>query len=423
MSKVNIDSLKDLIELIDRTNKEAKKLGENSITLNVTGMHGTGKTSVVKHIASSLGYKTITVDLSQFSDPADLAGVPSERYTVSYTENGETKEVKTVKSMLDFYMKNGAELIKVETVFSPPDWVIKAHELSKVGQKACVLFDDFTRNQNLMQAVMRILLEGKNNAWEFPDDTFIVCTSNPSNSGVNGVYYDVAAVDSAQSDRYRTVTFEFDMKAWLRHYGSKRFNNDILYFLEHHSTSLLGVFSIRELTDVFRLVQNIPNYNDYEKLLEKPENLLLLKNTLGTVKKSLDLYNMWQAYITSAGKDLLTREQLFEMKEKELIEHWDTCKLKYVDMFSKNKDVVLNLPPLALMSLSIPVYIEDKLNSVTKSNDKAKLKEKLINRLAFYVEEGLFPTSNLLHLFVQIQKLGLNINSNVIIRNFIAQNN
>ncbi len=78
------------------------KKGEKSITVEIKGDHGIGKTEIVKQVAKKAFGKEgsfIYLSMAQFEDPADFVGYPKQEILVE-RKNGEKVERLRIQPQL-----------------------------------------------------------------------------------------------------------------------------------------------------------------------------------------------------------------------------------------------------------------------------------------------------------------------------------
>jgi hypothetical protein len=142
--------------------------------LCIWGMHGIGKTELVREFARSKDYQFVYIAPAQFEEMGDLLGMPR-------IEDGVTR-------------------------FVAPDWVPE-----KEGP-GIFLIDDVNRaDDRILRGIMQLLQNYELVSWRLPKGWMIVLTANP-----DGGDYSVSAMDDAMLTRMMHVTMEFDVKVWAR---------------------------------------------------------------------------------------------------------------------------------------------------------------------------------------------------------------
>ena len=146
--------------------------------LCIWGMHGIGKTQLVKDFAKDRNYAFAFLSAAQIEEVGDLIGFP-----MSVEENG-----------------------KKITKYATPEWVPMQEG------PGILLIDDFNRcDDRIIRAMMNVLQNYEMVSWKIPENWMIVLTANP-----DGGDYSVTALDDAVITRMMHVSMEFDVKAWAR---------------------------------------------------------------------------------------------------------------------------------------------------------------------------------------------------------------
>lgn len=176
-SKVNADQANRVLDHFARRFLHGGT-AEHPTPLCIWGMHGIGKTELVRDFAASHGYAFTYIAPAQFEEMGDLLGMP-------HTEG------------------QGGELI---TKFAPPDWV-PLHDGPGI-----FLIDDVNRaDDRILRGIMQLLQNYELASWKMPSQWMIVLTANP-----DGGDYSVTTMDDAMITRMIHLTMEFEVKAWAR---------------------------------------------------------------------------------------------------------------------------------------------------------------------------------------------------------------
>lgn len=252
--------LKDLIE----ANDEIMKGGNNPVSVSVIGVHGIGKTTVVRELAQDLNRDFFKLNLAQITEPSELIGFYSKQYEIN--KNKETLWV--TEGMIPEYYKEGYKPTgSIKTTPCPPDWVVNLKE------NGILFLDDFSRgNSLLMQSVMEICNEGTMIGWDLGAKKIQVILSENPDDGE----YNVQSVDAAHGSRMSKIHMIWDAKDWAERAEKikldERLINFVLYMPEllenkkSEGISASNNVSPRMMDKFFSLVSTIP---DFEKNLDK----------------------------------------------------------------------------------------------------------------------------------------------------------
>lgn len=152
---------------------------ERPTPICVWGLHGIGKTELVRDLALAKGCDFVYIAPAQFEEMGDLVGMP----------------------------KIAVDRVKGEvTRFIAPEWVPKNEG------PGILLLDDVNRaDDRILRGIMQLLQNYAVVSWSLPAKWLIVLTANPDNGD-----YSVTTLDDAMLTRMLHVTLEFDVHAWAR---------------------------------------------------------------------------------------------------------------------------------------------------------------------------------------------------------------
>ncbi len=192
-AKLDSESVTRALDHIFRTNlaNEEKSAPDSSGTngkrptpVCIWGLHGIGKTAIVKSFANENGWKFRYCAPAQFEEMGDLNGLPVKNDPNPDIVGDET------------------------TIYMPPDWVPSEDDVGP----GILLLDDLNRaDDRILRGIMQLLQEFEMFAWKLPPKWQIVCTANPE-----GGDYSVSTMDDAMITRMLHLTMIFDLKAWSR---------------------------------------------------------------------------------------------------------------------------------------------------------------------------------------------------------------
>jgi MoxR-like ATPase len=158
--------------------------GKRPTPICIWGLHGIGKTAIVKSFAAANGWKFRYCAPAQFEEMGDLHGLP--------VRNDPNPEVQ------------GDET----TIYMAPEWVPRLEDTGP----GILLLDDLNRaDDRILRGTMQLLQEFEMFSWKLPPKWQIVCTANPE-----GGDYSVSPMDDAMLTRMLHLTMVFDLKAWAR---------------------------------------------------------------------------------------------------------------------------------------------------------------------------------------------------------------
>lgn len=139
----------------------------------IWGLHGIGKTDLVKEIAEENGYDFAYIAPAQFEEMGDLLGMPAVE--------GD------------------------KTIFKQPKWVPTS------DNTGILLIDDVNRaDDRILRGIMQLLQNYELVSWKLPPKWQIILTANPDDSD-----YSVTTMDDAMLTRMMHITMKFEVKAWI----------------------------------------------------------------------------------------------------------------------------------------------------------------------------------------------------------------
>lgn len=149
------------------------------IPVCIWGLHGIGKTELVRDLARARDCAFVYLAPAQFEEMGDLLGMPK--------------------------ISNDATLGEV-TRFVAPEWV------PRQPGPGILLLDDVNRaDDRILRGIMQLFQNYELVSWSLPPEWLIVCTANP-----DGGDYSVTTLDEAMLTRMLHITMEFNAQAWAR---------------------------------------------------------------------------------------------------------------------------------------------------------------------------------------------------------------
>jgi MoxR-like ATPase len=198
----------------------------------IWGLHGIGKTELVRELAEARGYPFVYVAPAQFEEMGDLVGMP----------------------------RVATDPVKGEvTRFAPPEWVPQAEG------PGILLLDDVNRaDDRILRGIMQLLQYYTLVSWTLPSKWLIVLTANPDSGD-----YSVTTMDDAMLTRMLHVTMEFDVKAWARWAGRAGVDERGINFVLAYPELVNGRRTTpRSLVQFFQAIRPIEDLRDQLPLIK-----------------------------------------------------------------------------------------------------------------------------------------------------------
>jgi len=178
----------------------------------MVGIHGIGKSEIVKAVFEKEGYVVVTLFLGQMADAGDMIGLP-DRTEVEMKFNGEIVMQKI-------------------TEFCPPKWWPVDDEA-----KIVIFMDEFNRGKpEIYQCVFDMVLNRKLNGFPLPPHTRIVSAMNPAGDEDG---YDVTELDAALEDRFNIYNFHPDTPEWIDWAVEEKLNKYVIGFISKNGSQYL----------------------------------------------------------------------------------------------------------------------------------------------------------------------------------------
>jgi hypothetical protein len=166
------------------------------------GIHGTGKTELVRQIAHDNGYNLVTLHLAT-QDICDLIGIPSRK--VVDVGNGMTETIQE---------------------WSCPDWLFNAKKSYETTKKPNLFFlDEFNRgNRFVLAAMLPFLIDGVLHTHGIGPDDAVIAAANPANDK-----YEVSEIiDEALLNRLGHIVFSPTHEEYVNYLKSKKMDRTTL---------------------------------------------------------------------------------------------------------------------------------------------------------------------------------------------------
>lgn len=191
---MNIQTTKQVIQ--------AAVLADDAVIME--GVHGIGKSEIVKQFAQENGYHLEELFLSH-QEVGDLIGIPH---------------------MIE---SEGTQI----TTWSVPIWLQRIYKAAAQNKPTILFLDELNRAPiDVRQSALQLVLERQIHEHVLPEvngqRTMIVAAINPTDQ------YQVDELDGALMDRFLHVKVEPDVQAWLAWASSKGINAIVRNFISEH---------------------------------------------------------------------------------------------------------------------------------------------------------------------------------------------
>lgn len=322
---LNVTELKGFVNHIITNNRYLQEAGKNSVSVEVVGESGIGKTSTIVELAQDNNLKFVKLNLAQIEELGDLVGFPvrqfqmykektvvakkvddlsmvtaAQRAAGSSLANMSNTTTKKIGMWVDElavqeYLKNGYKMTgKNRMSYCAPEWIADA----KAG--GILLLDDWNRaDTRFIQAVMELIDRQSYISWTLPKDWHIILTANPDNGD-----YMVNSVDSAQKTRYVTANLKFDVNVWAQWAEGAGIDTRCINFLLLHPELVTQETNARSITTFFNAISSFDSFEDNLSMIQ-----MIGEGSVGDAFASMFttfINNKLDKLVTP--KDLLTHE-------------------------------------------------------------------------------------------------------------------
>ena len=209
MGQVNLNAteLKGFVNHIITNNRFLQKEGKQSVSVEVVGESGIGKTSTIVELAKENDLNFVKLNLAQIEELGDLVGFPIKQFQMWKEVEGQKRGKWVDEVAVNDHSKLGWQTTgKSQMSYSAPEWIADKKE------GGVLLLDDWNRaDTRFIQACMELVDRQTYISWTLPKDWHIILTANPDNGD-----YMVNSIDSAQKTRYITANLKFDVDVWAR---------------------------------------------------------------------------------------------------------------------------------------------------------------------------------------------------------------
>ena len=314
-------------------------LSEECSTLNVIGLHDSGKTTILREEYKKAGYEIIDINLSTMTDTYDLNGNPVVQLELcSHVADDIYSHFYVNETVAASFIKEGTFITgKQRTINIPPK---RVQDISKYD-KVVLLIDDYNRaNSFVLAAIMELINTGKYPAWgdSYPKDFQIVLSSNFDDGESN-----VSFVDKANLSRMATVELVWNIEDYIDY----KFSEDILLPIKNYVSLNKDTFSTSVIRRRFEHVINA--YKFYKNGFISYSDFVN--------KISIESPNIRQSLLQHLKhNDLISLRELLDSKNVD-----STFKNIFI-----NKDNSLNIPKISLFVSNLFYVLEKEIELDTE---------------------------------------------------------
>jgi len=199
---MNISNIKPILK--------AAMVADDSVIME--GLHGIGKSEIVKQYCTENGYFYTVLFLSH-QEVGDLIGMPNDEKTPD----------GTILS------------------WSKPIWLHRMEEAAAKGMHNVLLLDELNRAQtDVLNSALQLVLERQIHEHHLPEvdgvRTQVIACTNPAND--DKVNYMVQSLDPALLDRFLVLPVEVDAESWVKWARLNNVNKIVIDFIVDNQTKI-----------------------------------------------------------------------------------------------------------------------------------------------------------------------------------------
>lgn len=295
-------------------------------TVIMEGLHGIGKSNIVKQFAKENNYHLEELFLSH-QEVADLIGIPH------------------------MIQNDGISL----TTWSVPIWLQRMYNAAAQG-KNCILFlDELNRAPiDVRQSALQLVLERQIHEHFLPTvndtRTLVVAAINPADE------YQVDELDPALLDRFLHITVEADVPAWLNWARSEKINRVVVDFITEYPNRLHWTPKNGGIGATPRSWAKLGNFIDVQDQIPVEILFQVIKGKVGTevgsqfytflknyvdVIKIEDIEKLVKAESSKTDKIEVIADKIYElMKNTEAIQKTELAEQLSEKYMKENKDIL-----------------------------------------------------------------------------------
>lgn len=350
---LNPNELKDFLKHIITNNRFLQETNKPSVSTEVVGESGIGKTSSIVQLAEELGLNFVKLNLAQIEEIGDLVGFPIRQFEMEL----DGQKLWIDEHAFDEYRKLGYKSTsKNRMSYCPPEWI------SGKESGGILLLDDWNRaDVRFIQAVMELIDRQQYISWKLPKDWHIILTANPDNGD-----YLVNSIDTAQKTRFISANLKFDLNTWGKWAEENGLDGRCINFLLMHPELVTKEVNARSIVMFFNSISSIKSFEDQLPLIQM----------IGEGSVGQEFASLFTMFINNKLDKMITPQNIFDQDEKYVL---TTLK----GLVGKDKNYRADI------ASTLGTRITNYLGFYSKTN---KIEKPIIDRLGKIVTENIFAT-------------------------------
>ena len=350
---VNVNELKEFLTHIINNNRYLQENGKPSVSIEVVGESGIGKTSSIIQLANELDLHFVKLNLAQIEEIGDLVGFPIRQFELT---NGVDK-VWVDENLIKEYQDKGFKSTSLNRMsYCAPEWI------SGKEKGGILLLDDWNRADiRFIQAVMELIDRQQYISWTLPKDWHILLTANPDTGD-----YLVNSIDNAQKTRFISVNLKYDVDCWGKWAEENEMDGRYINFMLMHPELVTKEINSRSVSMFFNSISSLKSFDESLPLIQ-----MVGEGSVGS-----EFSTMFTMFINNKLDRMITPENILNQDEKYVM---NTLKSLVGKEDKYRADIASTLSTRLANYLGVKAKTE-------------KITNEIINRISTLVKEEIFTT-------------------------------
>jgi len=290
---VNVNELKEFLTHIINNNRYLQENGKPSVSIEVVGESGIGKTSSIIQLANELDLHFVKLNLAQIEEIGDLVGFPIRQFELTK----DSDKVWVDENLIKEYQDQGFKSTGLNRMsYCAPEWI------SGKEKGGILLLDDWNRADiRFIQAVMELIDRQQYISWTLPKDCHIILTANPDTGD-----YLVNSIDNAQKTRFISVNLKYDVDCWGKWAEENEMDGRCINFMLMHPELVTKEVNSRSVSMFFNSISSLKSFDESLPLIQ-----MIGEGSVGS-----EFSTMFTMFINNKLDRMITPENILTQDEK-----------------------------------------------------------------------------------------------------------
>lgn len=290
---VNVNELKEFLTHIINNNRYLQENGKPSVSIEVVGESGIGKTSSIIQLANELDLHFVKLNLAQIEEIGDLVGFPIRQFELTK----DSDKVWVDENLIKEYQDQGFKSTGLNRMsYCAPEWI------SGKEKGGILLLDDWNRADiRFIQAVMELIDRQQYISWTLPKDWHIILTANPDTGD-----YLVNSIDNAQKTRFISVNLKYDVDCWGKWAEENEMDGRCINFMLMHPELVTKEVNSRSVSMFFNSISSLKSFDESLPLIQ-----MIGEGSVGS-----EFSTMFTMFINNKLDRMITPENILVQDEK-----------------------------------------------------------------------------------------------------------